>query len=214
MSYIYSPAKNRRSGSTMQKMPLRGSLSRWEKAREVRPGYPVESPFTCRAAVDSYLSGSEVTCLLCGKEYKFLGPHIKRVHHIDSGDYKEKYGIPQNRGLGAEETLRSPKKLEQAQRLSKEYPGTYEVRQKSLGVPQRVKPSFIRDEMAQRINAPDIDRHTYHDFTWHIETAAKSHEYTMIAPPEGHASWSAFKKRRNKDPALKAAFKAARRAAP
>lgn len=97
--FIYSPAKSRRSGTAMQKMPLRGSMQRALKAREVLSGYPRQEPFETREEIEQYLCGDEIQCLLCGRPFKNLGIHLKRIHQTDANDYRIKYNMPQYYGL-------------------------------------------------------------------------------------------------------------------
>lgn len=104
MKFIYSPAKSRRSGSSMQKMPLRGSLTRAQKAREVSSGYPRCEPFKTRSEIDEYVSGDEIECLLCGRAFKNLGIHLKRIHQMYADDYRFRYNIPAHYGLVGKST--------------------------------------------------------------------------------------------------------------
>lgn len=104
ISYIHSTAKHRRSGTTLQKHKWRGSLSREERTREVLPGFPWEGTFETRLQVEEYLSEDEVVCLMCGKLYKNLGIHTKRIHNLDAHDYRIRYNIPQRYALQGKAT--------------------------------------------------------------------------------------------------------------
>lgn len=66
--------------------------------RSILPGYPIELPFKYMEEISKYLEGDKITCLLCGKQYKSLNPHLK-VHNYDVKRYQEKYGIPYKYGL-------------------------------------------------------------------------------------------------------------------
>lgn len=100
MTYIYSRAKNRRSGSTMQKQKARGSAEKFKNARAVIPGYPKTEKFKTEDEIEEYLSGDRITCLLCGKLYVQLGGyHTVRIHNMTAYDYKEMFGIPQKYAL-------------------------------------------------------------------------------------------------------------------
>lgn len=83
----------------MQKMPLRGSLHRAVKVHEILGGYPRHEPFETREEVEKYLSTDEVQCLLCGRSFKNLGIHLRRIHQIDADDYRLKYNMPRYYGL-------------------------------------------------------------------------------------------------------------------
>lgn len=103
MQYIYATNKNRRSGTAMQKCMSRGSGGRWHRSREVMHGFPIARKFSSAEEAEAYVSGAEVTCLLCGKPYKSLGVHILKVHGVNTDHYREMYDIPTRIGLeGAE----------------------------------------------------------------------------------------------------------------
>jgi hypothetical protein len=72
-------------------------------------GYPKEFVFTSREALDDYLSGDRITCLLCGRSFKALNTHLL-IHETDEAAYKERFGIPWRRGLQSTETMRLRKK--------------------------------------------------------------------------------------------------------
>ena len=67
-------------------------------------GYPIESPFDSINEIREYLSGDLVTCLRCGRQYKGLASHLKRVHEMTADEYREFYGIPWTYGLVCGET--------------------------------------------------------------------------------------------------------------
>lgn len=74
------------------------------KARAVLPGYPIEEPFKTHEDIEKYLSGDQIVCLLCGKDYKALKTHIL-VHNHTVESYKEKYKIPSWYGLIGKSTF-------------------------------------------------------------------------------------------------------------
>ena len=37
---------------------------------------------------------NEIVCLLCGKAYSTLGPHLAAKHNLTSDEYREQFGIP------------------------------------------------------------------------------------------------------------------------
>ena len=103
------------SGATRHPMPPapvemtnRSSLLKMDKdglkrqAREVREGFPREAPFTSIDEIKEYLHGDRILCLLCGKPYLGLSPHLSKIHKMKGDDYRAKYGLPFGCGLTAE----------------------------------------------------------------------------------------------------------------
>ena len=44
--------------------------------------------------VHEYLSHEEITCLFCGKSFRFLGGHIRQAHNIHAKEYRELFNLP------------------------------------------------------------------------------------------------------------------------
>lgn len=61
--------------------------------------YPWDGKFETKTEIDDYLARNEIQCLLCGKWFKALPTHIERTHGITAGDYRERFGLPWDRGL-------------------------------------------------------------------------------------------------------------------
>lgn len=218
--FIYSNAKNRRSGTTMQRMPLRGSLSRAESAREVLAGYPLCTPFESRESIEEYLAGDEVTCLLCGKAYKMLAPHIKRIHQLDADDYRWRYNIPAYFGLVGKSTSEKkqalssrPERIAFVKALGKTVGGFKGVvgRKCKLVLDEAAVSMKQRSgEMSALIKHRPGGTSKYHDWSWHLEQARNHFYYKHIISSPGVGSWSAFKKRRLVDAELNVEFERAR----
>jgi hypothetical protein len=102
MSYIHSTAKHRRSGSTMQKQKQISARACFQEARTVLIGYPKQDAFQTNEEIAAYLRGDKIACLLCGKFYRQLSPHIARIHDVPADEYKSRFGIPQCVGLVGE----------------------------------------------------------------------------------------------------------------
>jgi len=64
-----------------------------ESRRRVLPGYPKNFVFKSYDEYKQYFVGDRIICLLCGKEYRALGNHLRISHETDIEDYKKKYGI-------------------------------------------------------------------------------------------------------------------------
>lgn len=54
--------------------------------------------------LDIYLSGDYIECLLCGRNFKSLGMHLKKTHGYEPRKYKEDFNIPVTRSLSGERT--------------------------------------------------------------------------------------------------------------
>ena len=73
-------------------------MKRAAARRRIKPGYPVEQPFTNVQNVREYLNADRIVCLRCGKLYKALNKHLP-VHSWTVNQYKEFYGLPWGAGL-------------------------------------------------------------------------------------------------------------------
>jgi predicted transcriptional regulator len=78
----------------------------WRKKTKIvpRPLTPSElaafdTPFRTPEAVDSYLSGETVVCLICGEHKSSLPLHLYNAHDISPDDYRRRFGIPLTRAL-------------------------------------------------------------------------------------------------------------------
>lgn len=78
--------------------------ARRERRRRVMPGFPKTEKFQSLQEVREYLSHPKITCLLCGKQYRALGLHLKSIHDVTPDEYREMYGLPYRRGLTSEPT--------------------------------------------------------------------------------------------------------------
>jgi predicted transcriptional regulator len=58
-----------------------------------------DAPFRTPEAVDSYLSGETVACLICGEHRSSLPLHLYSAHNIAPDDYRRRFGIPLTRAL-------------------------------------------------------------------------------------------------------------------
>lgn len=115
------------------------------------PGFPKHFTFECREAVDAYLSGDRITCLLCGHDFRALEAHLKHSHEMTNDDYREKYGLPYRRGLcsGSVSERMSEVTKQRFQDNKEFYLATLEKAkavQAENGNPQRNKPVFWKKE--------------------------------------------------------------------
>lgn len=119
--------------------------------RTILPGYPKSFVFECREDVDVYLSGDRITCLLCGRDFKALEPHLTKVHDFSADEYREKYGLPYRRGLVSEVlssniSVRAKKLF--AENKDRQLAALEKAKavQAEFGNPQRNKPRFWKNE--------------------------------------------------------------------
>ena len=154
MRYIHATSRNRRSGTTMQRHKARGSESRWHLAREVLPGFPVTRKFESESEAEEYVSGAEITCLLCGKPYKSLAMHI-RVHGIDADHYREMYDIPSRVGLDCSLTKNLRKETSIFTKEPGRFawrPGVDRTRKKPIHIPSYTK-AAMNEKLAAQASA-------------------------------------------------------------
>ncbi len=212
MSYIYSTAKHRRSATTMQKHMPRSAVNRYEAAREIMQGYPWLGKFGTREQVDEYLGGAEITCLLCGKKYKCLAPHVKRVHGVSAENYKELFGLPQGRGIDCAITSKARSDINQGNTSIKIAQAVKMNAIRSKPSRRTKLPDFVKKENAERFRECARNQPRASDFSWHFEKLSTVWRYMKETPPDGFVSWSRFKKYWLNDADLREQMKIARSA--
>lgn len=123
------------------------------RKRITLPGFPKAFVFQTREELDEYLSGDRVTCLLCGRTYALLDTHLRAQHGMTSDDYRERYGIPANRGLcGSERTERDRLRmlaLFDADPAERERRAEYAKAHQHLAratKPKKMKPQYWKNE--------------------------------------------------------------------
>lgn len=126
--------------------------------RKTLPGFPKTFKFNERAALDEYLSGDRITCLLCGQSFRILDTHLKAVHGITSDDYRLEYGIPAMRGLACGEWSENQSRLmaerfEDPETLAKFMANVPAGKNKGKKMPFREKPLFWKAEITKNTEA-------------------------------------------------------------
>lgn len=187
----------------MQKKPLRGRG--WDLGP--LPGFPAK-PFETEEEAVAYGAGDPMPCLLCGRHVRKVLAHVRFAHDMDGADYRLRFNIPYHVKLIAPE-------LTEDNRQRGLRPENVEmIRQQGLRKITRIRQPreacrIGRQKWASHIKG--VKRAViYTDFSWHLDQARKVFAYTDVTPPEGHASWRQFKRRRLNDPALNAEFQTAR----
>lgn len=72
--------------------------------------------FTTKKDLEAYFSGDILECLYCGRSYKSLGVHLKKIHGKTARDYKKDFNIPYRKGL-----ISSPTKLKLKKAMEERY---------------------------------------------------------------------------------------------
>jgi len=91
-------------GDNTTKRYSKAAQDRFSNSRLVLIGFPYTEKFQTTEELHQYFQGDKLQCLLCGKPYKSLATHLKRVHGMSGDQYREQYGIPWCRGLTCEVT--------------------------------------------------------------------------------------------------------------
>jgi predicted transcriptional regulator len=72
---------------------------RYNDARKALPGFPIPpKKFTYDEIVD-YYKDETIQCLLCGRSLATLAKHLTFIHSTSIEEYKDRYGLPNKRGL-------------------------------------------------------------------------------------------------------------------
>ena len=123
----------------------RKNLERRASRRAVRPGYPIEPrAFTAEECRD-YIAGDRVTCLLCGKDYKSIGLHLRVIHSTTPDDYRARYGLPWSKGLAGVDTRERYAAVARKTRAECDYQASPETIRKMLAAPHRPRQPFRRE---------------------------------------------------------------------
>lgn len=200
----------------MQKKRGPGEQAKRDAVRRVLPGYPAE-PFTSKEEIEKYVAGEKIACLMCGKYYRNVLIHSKKIHEMDSEDYRARFNIPDYFPLTGTETRK--KLSDHANGLAPEHKAKFrEGLARARGLPRKRKPlvPLVRDAWKVALaKAPpqkgeQSGRWVDDDYSWHLEQVATHYPYRDIEPPPGRLSWSGLKKRRMIDPELNARYKQAR----
>lgn len=206
-----------RSGTTMQKLPPGHSgLQNANARRRVYDGFPWKGAFTCKEEVREYLDHEEITCLLCGKPFRQLPFHLKKLHFVDAIDYRVRFGISPFQAL--EGTVSRALKSNNAKRngLGVAFRGgTTGVECKSWI--SKLPQWMVEDQEDRRERNPALRRGRrarpgvdYSNLEWHFETFTTVRDYRRTPVPNGAPSWDYFSWVCLKNPKLKARRSAAR----
>src|SRR5690242_6650809 len=73
-------------------------VMRRQARKLVLPGFPRRTPFATAAEARAYLDEDPLTCLLCGKSYRYLFQHLTTTHEVSLDEYREAYALPWTAG--------------------------------------------------------------------------------------------------------------------
>jgi predicted transcriptional regulator len=54
----------------------------------------IEAPPEVKPSLKDVSKENEIVCLLCGKAYAVLGPHLSTKHNLTGDEYRDQFGIP------------------------------------------------------------------------------------------------------------------------
>lgn len=93
-----------------------------ERARKGTPlpGFSSPSAFTSVAEVDTYLALNPMPCLLCGREYQFLGTHLK-AHGLSHTEYKRRFALPLSSALAVQRIRQSNREIQERRLLDQNW---------------------------------------------------------------------------------------------
>lgn len=76
------------------------TLLRSKASKVIKSGFPRQKPFQTKEEIADYFNTPLITCLLCGKCYKWLsGSHLRRTHCVTEDEYRNRYHLPHSIGL-------------------------------------------------------------------------------------------------------------------
>ena len=81
------------ANQTRTKSTKDAAISSRMRSRRILFGYPLSSRDLTDKEIKHYLKQEQITCLLCGKDYKNLALHLP-VHEITPDMYRKRYGLP------------------------------------------------------------------------------------------------------------------------
>jgi len=168
----------------------------------------MQYPFESTSEVEFYLGCDEVKCLICGRYFVSLPPHLRGRHNTTSEAYRLKFGIPFKYGLAGKAFRQAAAERMQmmiGKGLIQTAPAGHVVEHKQ---PKRRVVSLVRQQNLKRIlqlqgknepNTPDI----YREF---LKRMAQGRSQADVARDADMPASVTFFKYLRKDPELKAAF--------
>lgn len=173
-------------------------------------------PFQTTEEVHQYLDNNKITCLLCGRKFITLPPHLLAFHKITAEDYRFQFGIPFRYGLAGKAFRQASAERMQAL-ISK---GVIKAAQPGVLWPPRQRRrrlvSLVQNqdlEKLMRLHGKDkpFDQAVYEEF---LRRVAAGRTVASVATDKDMPNTKAFFKHMQLNPDLKAAYDHARNALP
>jgi hypothetical protein len=125
--------------------------------------FPWRGKFKSKQEIDNYFSGDKVLCLLCGKWFKSLHPHLIRIHDVGAEDYREKYGLPWKHGLCGKATSHKLSNPMNKRRENGFAPDTDAAREKSIQAKKRPDQPYFIKVKTENLKSVNDKRKKYFD---------------------------------------------------
>ncbi len=77
---------------------------------------PPAAHFQTMEEVDGYLSGDMITCLVCYRRLQRLDLHLKLMHDMSAGAYRERFGITSAASRARSSIVMTPERIEEFRR--------------------------------------------------------------------------------------------------
>ena len=132
------------------------------------PGFPWTGKFTTKEEIENYFADEDkIQCLLCGKWFKKLGPHLQVIHEITQNEYRAEFGLPWSHGLACKNLSNHFSKI-MTKRIKNGFDPTPDdaARKKSkTAIRRKDQPFFtnLKAEQAKKINNAR-NKFTHQDF--------------------------------------------------
>ncbi len=123
--------------------------------------FPWNGKFMTKTEIDDYLAGNKIQCLLCGKWFKIISSHLKRIHDIDSDEYREKYGLPWKHGLCGKEVSLKLSTAMNERRKNGFLPDIDAAREKSKHATKRPDQPFFKKVKIENLECFNKDNRKY-----------------------------------------------------
>ena len=113
--------------------------------RRIRP------PFQTRREIEHYFGGRTIECLLCGKRFQKLAPHLNGAHHESPDEYRRRFGLPWGRGLASAKARAASRWTRKRKAKARRRLLRHPIFKFSRSAPRRELALFLKAENLQRL---------------------------------------------------------------